>query len=216
MALTPPRAAAVAGMLVASLTLSSCTMLFPFGRTQTGNADPEITVATVNPQTPTPPAPDPTTDEPTPDESTPDESEEPTPDETQEPTEEPTEDDGQDKTPGPTGGVKGTHGSPGYNNYGAVSIAADGGFGYTYDYSSKSKAIAAAQKNCKKASNDPATCTKVAWVRNGCLSVAIRWDGYNVTRYGWAFASSKSAAAARAKKECGKRCKQLGWVCTTR
>lgn len=100
--------------------------------------------------------------------------------------------------------------------YGAISLASDAAVGYSYDYSTKTKALNAAQKACKRASRRDSTCRKIVWVRNGCAAVAIKWNGRQVTRYGWAVRDSKNAAIKAAKSKCGKTCIVRAYTCTTR
>ena len=69
---------------------------------------------------------------------------------------------------------------------------------------------------CRRASDYPKTCQKVASVRNGCLAVAVRWDGDFISRYGWAVRPTKKQAYRAAKRECGKRCVRRGAVCSPR
>lgn len=103
------------------------------------------------------------------------------------------------------------------NYYGAISLAYRGGaVGYSYDYGSASKALSVAQAKCKKATPYDSTCHKIAWVRNGCLALSLKWSGANPVRYGWAVRSSKKSAINAANRVCGAGCSMRAWVCTTR
>lgn len=104
-----------------------------------------------------------------------------------------------------------------YNNYGAIALAMTGGaVGWSYDYPTKRLAGKWAQYECKSSSDYPWTCKKIAWVRNGCLALAVRYDGIYVDVYGWGTARTKRAAYQRALAECGYGCKRRAWTCTTR
>ncbi|MDP4014485.1 MAG: DUF4189 domain-containing protein [Candidatus Nanopelagicales bacterium] len=101
------------------------------------------------------------------------------------------------------------------NNFGAISLAFKGGaVGWSYDYSTRKKAVKRAHRQCRSRSSTK--CTKIAWVRNGCLAVAVRWSGSNVTYYGWAVRGSKKKAYRAAKRECGGKCVRRAFTCTTR
>lgn len=101
------------------------------------------------------------------------------------------------------------------NYYGAIALAFTGGaYGWSKNYSSKRAALRVAQKECKNASSTPSSCRKIAWVANGCLSVAVRWNGNNVARYGWAYRRSKSAATFAAINECGGNCRKRVTICS--
>jgi len=103
------------------------------------------------------------------------------------------------------------------DNYGAIALAMTGGaVGWSYDYSTKRFAFKRAMRACKNASDYPWTCKKIAWVKNGCLAVAVRWDGNYVDRYGWGAAATKRQAYLRALDECGYQCKRRAYTCTTR
>ena len=103
------------------------------------------------------------------------------------------------------------------DNYGAIALAMTGGaVGWSYDYGTKRQAFRRAVRECKSASDYPWTCKKIAWVKNGCLAVAVRWDGNYVDRYGWGAASTKRQAYLRALDECGYQCKRRAYTCTTR
>lgn len=103
------------------------------------------------------------------------------------------------------------------NYYGAIALAYTGGaVGWSYDYSTKRSALNRAQRECKSASNFPSSCHKIAWVRNGCLALAVRWNGSNIAHWGWGSASSKRAAYNRALDECGSNCRKRAYTCTTR
>ena len=104
------------------------------------------------------------------------------------------------------------------NYYGAISVGfADHAWGASYDYRTKRKAQKAAQRACKNHSNFPGQCNSVVWVRNGCaaVSVKLRSNG-SVSRYGWAVRRFKGPAINAAQHKCGRSCKKLTWVCTTR
>lgn len=104
-----------------------------------------------------------------------------------------------------------------YNNYGAIALAMTGGaVGWSYDYASKWQALRAAKNACKSRSSYPWTCEKIAWVRNGCLALAVAWDGDYIDHYGWAVRSTKRAAYWAAKQECGPGCVKRAYTCTTR
>lgn len=100
--------------------------------------------------------------------------------------------------------------------YGAIAVASDGAWGRSWNYRKKSRAGKRAMWQCRQASDYPKTCEKVAWVRNGCLAVAVRWNGDFINRYGWAARSSKKKAYRAAKRKCGKRCVRLASVCSPR
>lgn len=103
------------------------------------------------------------------------------------------------------------------HNYGAISLAMTGrGVGWSYDYPTKRLAGKWAQYECKEIADYPWTCKKIAWVRDGCLAVAARYDGIDVDAYGWGSASTKRGAYQRALAECGYGCKRRAWTCTTR
>lgn len=103
------------------------------------------------------------------------------------------------------------------DNYGAIALAMTGGaVGWSYDFGTKRGAFRRAVRECKSASDYPWTCKKIAWVKNGCLAVAVRWDGNYVDRYGWGAANSKRQAYLRALDECGFQCKRRAYTCTTR
>lgn len=101
-------------------------------------------------------------------------------------------------------------------SYGAIAIASDGAWGRAWGYRTKKKAGKWAMWECRRSSDYPKTCQKVAWVRNGCLGVAVRWNGDFIDRYGWAARSTKKQAYRAAKRKCGKRCVRLASVCSPR
>lgn len=99
--------------------------------------------------------------------------------------------------------------------YGAIALAFDdGAAGWSYNYKTKRKALTRAQKECKKASDFPGSCRKIAWVRNGCLAVAVLWNGSMVADYGWGLARSKRKAYLNALDDCGPDCKRRAVTCT--
>lgn len=101
--------------------------------------------------------------------------------------------------------------------YGAISMSmGDGAVGWSYDYSTKWRAKYRAQAKCRSASSTPWRCRKIAWVRNGCLAVAVQWSGNSIARYGWGIARTKRAAYWRALDECGPYCVKRVYTCTTR
>lgn len=103
-----------------------------------------------------------------------------------------------------------------YNYYGAISLAMTGGaVGWAYDYSTKWQALRSAQRACKSRSSYPWSCEKIAWVRNGCLAVAVSWDGEYIDYYGWGVANTKRQAYWRALDECGYGCVKRAYTCTT-
>jgi len=103
------------------------------------------------------------------------------------------------------------------NFFGSIALSVDGAWGLSYDYPTKRKALKRARAECKKHSSFPGRCRSAVWVRNGCAAVSVRYNrnGY-VTRYAWAVHRYKGPAVRAAKKKCGKKCKKLTWVCTTR
>lgn len=103
------------------------------------------------------------------------------------------------------------------NYYGAIALAMRGGaVGWSYDYGSKWGALRKAKRECKSASSYPWTCKKIAWVRNGCLAIAVQWAGNNISQYGWGVARGKRGAYWRALDECGPYCVKRAYTCTTR
>lgn len=105
-----------------------------------------------------------------------------------------------------------------WDNYGAISLAFTGGaVGWSYDYGTKASAKRAAQRACRARSDYPWSCRKIAWVRNGCLALAVRWDNDgDVSRYGWAVRRNRTAAYRVAKRECGWGCVRRAYTCTSR
>lgn len=102
------------------------------------------------------------------------------------------------------------------NYYGAISLAMTGGaVGWSYDYATKWQALRRAQNECKSKSNYPWSCQKIAWVRNGCLAVAVRWNGSDIERYGWAVRETKRSAYLAAKAKCGYACVRRAHTCTS-
>lgn len=101
--------------------------------------------------------------------------------------------------------------------YGAIALAMTGGaVGWSYDYGTKRAALRRAYRECKSRSDYPWTCEKIAWVRNGCLALAVRWNGGYVARYGWAARSTKRSAYWAALDKCGPGCVKRAYTCTTR
>ncbi|MEZ5157299.1 MAG: DUF4189 domain-containing protein [Candidatus Nanopelagicales bacterium] len=98
--------------------------------------------------------------------------------------------------------------------YGAIAIASDGAWGRSWNYRTKRKAGKWAMWECRRASDYPKTCKKVAWVRYGCLAVAVRWNGDFISRYGWATRSTKKKAHRAAKRRCGTGCVRRASVCS--
>ena len=99
--------------------------------------------------------------------------------------------------------------------YGAIAVAFDdGAYGRSWNYKTKRKALNRAQKECKRYSDFPSSCRKLAWVRNGCLAVAVSWNGSMVADYGWGIARSKRKAYVNALNDCGPDCKKLTYTCT--
>lgn len=102
------------------------------------------------------------------------------------------------------------------NYYGAIAInTRTGASAYSYDYKTKSAAINAALKKCKRYAHG-SSCRTAIWVRNACGAVAYKTYSNGSWRYQSAWATSKKAAIARAKRPLGKGAKTLTWVCTTR
>jgi len=101
------------------------------------------------------------------------------------------------------------------NYFGAISVASDGAYGYSYDYGTKKKALKKSFKSCKRYSNYPGTCKKIVWVRNGCAAVNVKYNrsGY-VKRVKWGVAGSRVAAKRAARRNFGG--KFLASVCTSR
>jgi hypothetical protein len=102
--------------------------------------------------------------------------------------------------------------------YGAIALSrADGAVGWSYDFSTKRKAGKRALKECRKASDTPWSCRKVAWVRNGCLALAVRWnDNGTIARYKWGVGRNKAPAYRAALNKCGWGCVRRAYTCTTR
>lgn len=102
--------------------------------------------------------------------------------------------------------------------FGAISLNIyTGRYGWANDYLKRKPARNAAQRKCRQGSY-PGYCRKVVWVRNGCASVAVRWNANgSVNRYAWSSAyRTKAAAAKAARKKCGKACRTRVTLCTTR
>ncbi len=99
--------------------------------------------------------------------------------------------------------------------YGAISLASDGAFGYSYDFGTKRAAQNAAQQRCRQHSDYPGTCTQVGWFRNACGAVAVKYDreGF-VSRYKFGWGTTKPRAVAQARRNFGGTIRT--WVCTTR
>lgn len=101
--------------------------------------------------------------------------------------------------------------------YGAIALAMTGGaVGWSYDFGTKRAAFRRAMNECIAASDYPWTCEKIAWVRNGCLAVAVQWDGDYISYYGWGVARTKRQAYWRALDECGYGCVKRAYTCTRR
>lgn len=101
--------------------------------------------------------------------------------------------------------------------YGAIALARTGGaVGWSYDYSTRRAAFRRAMNECRASSDYPWSCERIAWVRNGCLAVAVRWDGDFIDYYGWGVARTKRAAYWRALDECGAGCVRRVYTCTRR
>ena len=99
--------------------------------------------------------------------------------------------------------------------YGAIALAFDdGAYGTSWNYKTKRKALKRAQKECKNYSDYPSSCRKIAWVRNGCLAVAVLWNGSMVADYGGGLARSKRKAYLNALDDCGPDCKKRAYTCT--
>jgi hypothetical protein len=99
--------------------------------------------------------------------------------------------------------------------YGAIALASDGAFGYSYDFATKRAALDAAQQRCRQRSEYPGTCTKIGWIRNACGAVAVKYDRQGfVSRYKFGWGGTKRAAIAAAKRNFGGTIRT--WVCTTR
>ena len=102
------------------------------------------------------------------------------------------------------------------NYYGAIAInTRTGAYGYSYDYKTQSGAINAALKKCRRSAYG-SYCRTAVWVRNACGAVAYKTYSNGSWRYQSAWASSKKAAIARAKRPLGTGARTLTWVCTTR
>lgn len=102
--------------------------------------------------------------------------------------------------------------------FGAISLNIyTGRYGWANDFLKRKKARNAAQRKCRQGSY-PGYCRKVVWVRNGCASVAVRWNANgSVNRYAWSSAfRTKAAAAKAARKKCGPKCRTRVTICTTR
>lgn len=100
--------------------------------------------------------------------------------------------------------------------YGAISMAADGATGVSYDYRTKNAAFKRSQRGCKSRSGYPQTCTKIVWVSNGCAAVSAKFNSQGfVKRYKWA-SRARTAAAAKAAARRNFGGKIVGWTCTTR
>ena len=62
---------------------------------------------------------------------------------------------------------------------------------------------------CKKASDTPWSCRKIAWVRNGCPALAVRWnDNGTIARYKWGVGATRPCVSQRLNK--------CGWVQASR
>ena len=60
--------------------------------------------------------------------------------------------------------------------FGAIALASDGAFGYSFDFRTKQAALNAAHQRCRQRSDYPGTCTKVGWIRNACGAVSVKYD----------------------------------------
>lgn len=102
--------------------------------------------------------------------------------------------------------------------YGAIALSrADGAVGWSYDYRTKRRAGKKALRECRKASDTSWSCKKIAWVRNGCLALAVRWNSNGtIARYEWGVGRNKGPAYRAALDKCGPNCKRRAYTCTTR
>jgi hypothetical protein len=98
--------------------------------------------------------------------------------------------------------------------FGAISMSPDQAWGGYRNTATRRAAITRAHKICKRNSAFPGRCTKMGWVRNGCMAVAIKTnsDGW-ITDWASGFANTKRAAVREAKnKNNGGRIR--AWLCT--
>ncbi|MEZ5186928.1 MAG: DUF4189 domain-containing protein [Candidatus Nanopelagicales bacterium] len=102
--------------------------------------------------------------------------------------------------------------------YGAIALSrADGAVGWSYNFKTKRKAGKRALRECKDASDTPWSCKKIAWVRNGCLALAVRWNSNGtIARYAWGLGRNKRPAYENALRKCGSKCKRRAYTCTAR
>ena len=99
--------------------------------------------------------------------------------------------------------------------FGAIALASDGAFGYSFDFRTKQAALNAAHQRCRTRSDYPGTCTKVGWIRNACGAVSVKYDRQGfVTRYKFGWGATKPIAIAQARRNFGGKIR--AWVCTTR
>ncbi len=99
--------------------------------------------------------------------------------------------------------------------FGAIALASDGAFGYSFDFGTKRAALNAAHQRCRQRSEYPGTCTKVGWIRNACGAVSVKYDRQGfVSRYKFGWGGTKAIAIAQARRNFGGTIR--AWVCTTR
>lgn len=103
------------------------------------------------------------------------------------------------------------------NYYASIAVSPDQGYGYSYDYRNKKGAKKRAMNGCKNSSHYPQYCRSLGWVRNGCLSVAIktRSDGW-ITQWASGWGANRAAAKRKAFKRLpGSGGRILKTVCTS-
>ena len=65
--------------------------------------------------------------------------------------------------------------------------------GWSYDFRTKKRAGKRALRECKEGLRHTWSCRKIAWVRNGCLALAVRWnDNGTIARYKWGVGRNKA------------------------
>lgn len=98
--------------------------------------------------------------------------------------------------------------------FGAIAYSPDDrAAGWTYNYSTRSRAEANALSECRGAGGE--SCRVLVWFKNGCGALAVASSG----AYGSGWGSSKQRAELEALKSCGqydRGCRVTRWVCTDR
>ena len=97
------------------------------------------------------------------------------------------------------------------NYFGAIAVASNGAYGYSYDHSSRRNAENGTLRECRKRGRG---CRNALWFRNACGALVMN----NRNAWATAWGSTRNRAERQALRTCNRKyggCYVKRWVCTS-